>query len=114
MLFLLGLIWGMAAFADGGSSCSVRLECDSRVVNAATDAWRDAKFGFSELEAGFCVLHTEKADGSCDIEIERLPYTGENRKITFQLNPRCIAIFHTHPNTSIPNPSEGDRLTADH
>jgi hypothetical protein len=113
--FLFGLfVIGLSLPALAADPCtSGRFECDPRVLEAAADSWRDAGFGFLEEEAGFCAIRKALPEGGCTIEIERLPTTGERRQISFTLNPYCVGIFHTHPHSTDPKPSTGDRKVAD-
>jgi hypothetical protein len=106
MLFLVGLMTAVSAYAN---PCTAPLECDQRVLEAAADSWHDAQYGHGDYEAGFCVLRRPQADGICDIEIDRIPFTAEKKQITFKLHPMCMAIFHTHPRSAGSEPSSGDQ-----
>ncbi len=113
MSLALGLGTSLLLQKAEANPCIATLHCQPRVAEAIADAWRDAAVGILNTEAGFCVLKKEGAlPNSCDFEIDKFPQTNEFQKISFKLHPRCIAIFHTHPNSSSPEPSSNDRALA--
>jgi hypothetical protein len=88
---------------------SYGMECDQGIINAMTAAWQRAGIGFNQQEAGFIVFGN--ADGSYGIQV--LPNTNQNGSIRFDLPDGAIAIFHTHPNSGLPQPSGNDANIVD-
>jgi hypothetical protein len=72
-------------------------------------AWRVAKGGSSEYEGA--VLAYLLPDGS--LHVEALKSTNEFKKFTFTWDDRIVAIFHTHPKSVDPRPSQDDMQVAD-
>ena len=82
-------------------------ECDSAVIDAMKRAWARSANGTTGVEAGFFLTGS-----SSQYRIEDAPTTNERDRMTIPLPPNSFAMFHTHPNSSLPTPSDQDRTTA--
>jgi hypothetical protein len=82
---------------------------DSGIVKAFEKAWRRSAAGTSSLEG--VVLILRMADGS--FSGREMGWTNEYRSFTFPWHPAAIAIVHTHPNASDPQPCGADLVAAD-
>ncbi|HUP56394.1 MAG TPA: hypothetical protein VM598_03005 [Bdellovibrionota bacterium] len=106
------LISSPAHAAD--DECAQPSYCAPAIRQALRDAWTRARLGFDATEAGFCTVKTGGTGVPCAWVARLLPSTNEHMRISFPWNPVCQEIFHTHPNASIAEPSEGDEDTANH
>ena len=79
------------------------------VVKEFEAAWIRSRNGRSGRES--LLLIFRNADGS--YKAVSAGMTNEYRRFTFTWDPRAIAIVHTHPNDSEPEPQEPDRRLAD-
>jgi hypothetical protein len=82
---------------------------DGEMTKEFEKAWRIAKAGTSEYEG--VVLFYLLPDGS--YRVEALKSTNEFKKFTFIWDDRIVAIFHTHPKSVDPRPSNEDTRVAD-
>ncbi len=82
---------------------------DEQVVREFERAWDKSEHGIRLIEA--LVLIFRMPDGS----IKAVPggHTNEAYRFTFEWNQAIIAIVHTHPNKSNPEPQGPDLLIAD-
>jgi hypothetical protein len=83
------------------------VECDSRVIQAMTQAWMGSSNGRSNTEAGFVLTGSPE-----NFQIVALPRTNQDARITFRLPENTFAIFHTHPTVKDPKPSTQDQRLA--
>lgn len=82
---------------------------DSGIVKAFERAWQRSALGTSSLEG--VVLILRMADGS--FSGKDMGSSNEYKSFTFPWHPAAIAIVHTHPNTSDPQPCDADLVAAD-
>ncbi len=82
---------------------------DKRIVEAFGKAWRRSGNGSLPLEG--VVLILRMADGG--YSGREMGSTNEHKQFTFRWHPATIAIVHTHPNTSDPQPQDEDISVAD-
>lgn len=83
---------------------------DPEIVKMFNRAWQRAGNGASPAEA--VVLILRMADGS--FSGRDMGATNEYKQFTFHWHPAAIAIVHTHPNSSQPEPYGADIAAADH
>lgn len=88
---------------------SAPTDVEKAISKALVRAWRIAGDGTYEREGVVLIFRME--DGSFAGQV--LGITNEYRKFTFRWNPAVLAIVHTHPNSSDPQPGEQDRRVAD-
>jgi hypothetical protein len=86
-----------------------RAESINRIANQFLRAWYSSAAGTNGREG--VVLIFRKPDGSYTGELQ--PFTNEYVRATFAWNPAAVAIAHTHPNSSDPEPSRHDKKLAD-
>jgi RHS repeat-associated protein len=79
------------------------LECAADVIAAMITAWYKSGNGTTGKEAGFVLIGTASS-----YTIQDLPYTNQDRRIDFDLPKGSFALFHVHPTSGDPNPSEDD------
>ena len=80
------------------------LSCQAGFIAASNQAWMRAGDGFSNTESGFWVTGSATSP-----TYTPLPSTNQPGTITGLTVPsNAIALVHTHPNSSIPQPSPGD------
>ena len=82
---------------------------DETVVKSLQSAWILAKNGKDQTES---VMLLFKAVGG-GYKGRVLRPTNEHKQSTFDLPPNAFAVFHTHPSTCDPRPSQDDILIAD-
>ena len=82
---------------------------DSGIVKAFEKAWERSVLGTSSVEG--VVLILRMADGS--FSGRDMGWTNEYKSFTFPWHPAAIAIVHTHPNASDPEPCGADLVAAD-
>ena len=79
-------------------------ECAPGFIQSANTAWRLAGIGHAETEAGFWII---ESNGQTSYPM--LPFTNQTRTITnLRVPPGAMGLFHTHPNSALPQPSPGD------
>jgi RHS repeat-associated protein len=79
-------------------------ECAPGFIQSANSAWRLAQIGHAETESGFWIV-----DDNGTTQYLPLPLTNQTRTITNLRVPRgARGLFHTHPNSALPQPSPGD------
>ncbi len=102
----------LALVASGLRRLSANGSCisgDRRVLKEFDTAWHLSADGTNGREA--VVLIFRKDDGGY---LGRLQgFSNELQKASFKWNPAALAIVHTHPNKSVPVPTEQDRRVAD-
>jgi hypothetical protein len=82
---------------------------NSEVVKEFEAAWIRSGSGRSSRES--LLLIFRNSYGS--YKAVSAGMTNEYKKFTFTWDPNAIAIVHTHPNNSVPEPQESDRRLAD-
>ena len=82
---------------------------NEQIVKEFDSAWRRSRNGTAPLES--LLLIVPNADGS--YRAVSAGTTNQYKRFTFTWNPEAIAIVHTHPNNSGPEPQEPDRRVAD-
>src|ERR1041384_2597162 len=82
----------------------VESKIDNRIVKSFEKAWQRAGNGTSSFEG--VVLILRMADGS--FSGRDMGATNEYKRFTFSWHPAAIAIVHTHPNSSNPEPCDAD------
>jgi len=87
----------------------VESKIDNRIVKSFEKAWQRAGNGTSSFEG--VVLILRMADGS--FSGRDMGATNEYKRFTFSWHPAAIAIVHTHPNSSNPEPCDADIVAAD-
>lgn len=117
VLFVLLTTHAVPARAEVSECGRIAPHCSASVIEAMDRAWRRSGMGHLRTEAGFCLIwerfSSEDGQSGCRYKIAELPFTNESAKITFVPPRGCNSIFHTHPNFAVPEPSPGDRQTAD-
>lgn len=63
-------------------------------------SFQQARYGQTSLEAGFTV--------SCDGTITDIPSDNQRDALQMHITATTIAVYHVHPNNSIPEPSQND------
>lgn len=79
------------------------------VIKEFYKAWCASDDGTSGREGALLIFRME--DGS--YTGTSLGYTNEHRRFTFKWRPNALAIVHTHPNASDPEPSAPDQRVAE-
>jgi hypothetical protein len=82
---------------------------DNKIVKTFEKAWQRSADGTSPLEG--VVLILRMADGT--YSARDMGSTNEYKRFTFPWHPAAIAIVHTHPNKSGPQPCGADLEAAD-
>lgn len=82
---------------------------DKRIVDSFGVAWRRSGNGSSSVEGVVLILR----GANLSYIPRELGATNEYKRFTFAWHPATIAIVHTHPNTSDPQPHDEDILAAD-
>ena len=80
-----------------------------RIIKEFDMAWRASGDGTNGREGVLLIFRME--DGS--YTGKSLDYTNEHKKFTFKWRPNALAIVHTHPNVSDPEPSAQDQRVAE-
>ena len=87
----------------------VESKIDNKIVKAFERAWQRSGNGSSSFEG--VVLILRMADGS--FSGRDMGATNEYKRFTFPWHPAAVAIVHTHPNSSDPQPCDADIVAAD-
>lgn len=86
----------------------VPLECRPEVIAAFKEAWRRSGYGRRDYEAAFRI---DPAQDGLDIVWMDMTYEPLKLPVTY-LRGKTLAIAHTHPDISIPEPGPGDYAPA--
>lgn len=78
--------------------------CRPVVIAALTEAWSKVRRGRAEFEA---VFRVDFADGEYTVTFGDMTYQTLKQSITIDRN-RTVAVFHTHPDISVPEPADKD------
>ncbi|HXG94602.1 MAG TPA: hypothetical protein VNN73_19830 [Blastocatellia bacterium] len=104
---------GEAANADSASviksAAFVISKFDDKMTSEFRKAWASSGGGTASRES--VVLILRMADGS--FGARSIGATNEYKKVTFAWHPATIAVIHTHPNSSSPQPQDDDLTLAD-
>ena len=88
---------------------SVIQEVDEQALGELERAWLLARAGTGAVEEA--VLLVRLPDGGWEARLE--PHSNVHAGARFSLPPGAAAIFHTHPNAVLAEPSRQDRRLAD-
>jgi len=83
-----------------------------KVREASADAWRLSRCGLLKTERMILVVAVTN-DPQGGVEARLLQATFEEHRFTFAWQPGTVAILHTHPNDTLPQPSDIDIRVAD-
>ena len=86
-----------------------RTHIDQSLITEFYKAWQISGSGTNGREAVVLVFRME--DGTYTGQSQG--FSNEYMSFTFKWNPAAVAIVHTHPNGSVPTPSEQDKRVAD-
>jgi RHS repeat-associated protein len=75
--------------------------CDQPVIDAMKNAFRLTANGTSGTEAAFVLVRR----GVGGYNVVNIGYTNERGQVNFRIPANTFAIFHVHPNNSLPQPS---------
>ena len=81
---------------------------DAPILTEFHKAWHRSGNGMCDVES--VILVFSNPDGS--YRAQSLKPTNEVRQVTFRWNPETIAVIHTHPNNSNPEPADQDMALA--
>jgi RHS repeat-associated protein len=86
----------------------LRLYCQDNVIGAMGRAWQESANGQTGLEAGFAVNGSPNGPNG----IRYSQSSRETGRTQIYIQPNTFAVFHVHPNTSLPWASQVDRQGA--
>ena len=78
--------------------------CRPVVIDALNQAWSKVRRGRAEFEA---VFRVDYAEGEFTVTFAEMTYQSLRQSIQIDRR-RTVAIFHTHPDVSVPEPADKD------